>query len=161
MRQWYAVYTKPNAEESTVRLLNNAGIETLFPKILRNKFRRSKYEEVIEQLFPCYIFAFLDCGEDCRMVKYTRGVKYIVGREYPLPVHDEIIAAIRERLDGDIVRVAARQFRPGEAVLVEEGPFKDFYGVFERDIPGRERVLILLDALHSRVEIEQRSVRKA
>ncbi|MDA8079303.1 MAG: hypothetical protein M0Z79_10250 [Nitrospiraceae bacterium] len=161
MKQWYAVYTKPKSEDSTVRLLNNAGVETLAPKILRRKYRRSRYEEVAEQLFPCYIFAFFDNEEDCRTVKYARGVRYVVGRENPLPVHAEIIAAIRDRLEGDIVKAPAQQFRPGEPVCVDEGPFKDFYGVFVRDIPARRRVLILIEALHSRIEIEQRSVRKA
>lgn len=161
MKRWYVVYTKPHAENAATRLLANAGVETLFPKIRRRKYVRTKYEDVIEQLFPGYFFAFFDAEEDLRLVKFTRGVRYIVGKDTPLPVPGEIIGAIRDRLDGDIVRMEPLRLSPGDAVVVEEGPFKDFYGIFQRDIPGRRRVMILLVALHTTLEIEPRSVKKA
>jgi hypothetical protein len=45
--------------------------------------------------------------------------------------------------------------------VIREGPFKDFYGIFERNLPGRQRAMILLDALHCKVDIESTSIRKA
>jgi transcriptional antiterminator RfaH len=158
---WYAIYTKPKAEDSTTQLLNNAGIETLTPKIKTRKYLRKKYAEGIEQLFPCYIFAFFDIERHGHMIKYTRGVRYIVGKEHPLKVHQEIINAIRERMEGGIVKQVIERFRRGEKVLIKEGPFKDFYGIFERDVSGRERALILLEALQSKLEIETLSIKKA
>jgi len=158
---WFAIYTKPKAEDSTTQLLNNAGIETLTPKIKTRKYLRKKYTEVIEQLFPCYIFAFFDIERHGHMIKYTRGVRYIVGKEHPLIVHQEIIDAIRERMEGGIVKQVTERFRRGEKVLIKEGPFKDFYGIFERDVSGRERALILLGALHGKLEIETISIKKA
>ncbi len=161
MTNWYAVYTKPRAEDSTALLLSNAGIETLNPKIKVKKYVRKRYSAAIEPLFPCYIFAFFDSEAQHRMVKYTRGVRYIVGKDRPLPVVPEIISAIKERLEGDIVKAVPARFEKGERVLVKEGPFKDFYGIFERNIPGRERVMILLETIHCKLDIEQLSVEKA
>lgn len=158
---WYAIYTKPKCEESTARLLNNAGIETLNPKIKVLRRLRNKYCDVVEQLFPSYIFAFFDKQKHSHMIRYTRGVKYIVGRESPLPVHPEIIQAIKERMEGDIVIQTPENLAKGDRVLIKEGPFKDFYGVFDRDVPGKTRSMILLDALHCKLEIETRSVKKA
>jgi transcriptional antiterminator RfaH len=158
---WYAIYTKPKTEESTTQLLNSAGIETLTPKIKARKYLRKKYTEVIEQLFPCYIFAFFDIERHGHMIKYTRGVKYIVGKEHPLIVHQEIINAIKDRMEDGIVKQVIEGFRRGERVLIKEGPFKDFYGIFERDVSGRERALILLEALQSKLEIETLSIKKA
>ncbi len=100
---WYAIYTKPKSEGAVAQLLSNAGIETLNPKIGVRKYIRKKYIEAVEQLFPCYIFALFDEGEHSHMVRYTRGVKYIVGKETPLAVPPEIIEVIRERMVGDIV----------------------------------------------------------
>jgi transcriptional antiterminator RfaH len=158
---WYAIYTKPRAEDSTSQLLSNAGIETLNPKMRVKKYVRKKYVAVIEPLFPCYVFALFDNKTHGHMVTYTRGVKYVVGKETPLVVVQEIIDAIKERLEGNLVVPAPVRLEKGDRVLVKEGPFKDFYGIFERDLSGRERVMILLDALHCRLEIESQALKKA
>lgn len=157
---WFAVYTKPKAEGAVAQLLNNAGVETLNPKLSVRKYIRKKYVETVEQLFPCYIFAFFS-EEQSHMVRYTRGVKYIVGRETPLIVPLHIIDVIRERMEGDIVIPRSEKFDTGEKVLIKEGPFKDFYGIFERHIPGKQRAMILLDTLYFRLEVESRSITKA
>ena len=81
---WYAIYTKPKAEGSVAQLLSKAGIETLNPKISVRKYAGRKYIEAVEQLFPCYIFAFFDEGKQGHMARYTRGVKYVVGKVNPL-----------------------------------------------------------------------------
>ncbi len=157
---WYAVYTKVKAEGAVAQLLSKAGVETLNPKIRIRKYVRRKYIESVEQLFPCYLFAFFDEGDQGHMVRYTRGVRYIVGKENPLTVPPQIIEVIRERMEGDIVEPLSEKFDRGERVLVKEGPFKDFYGIFERHIPGRKRATLLLETLYFRLEVENRSLGK-
>jgi transcription antitermination factor NusG len=95
------------------------------------------------------------------MIKYTRGVKFIVCKQNPLVVPQEIIDTILERMEGEIVTPAAERLESGDRVLIKEGPFANFYGIFERDIPGRERAMILLEALNCKLEIENISIRKA
>jgi transcriptional antiterminator RfaH len=160
MVNWYAIYTKPGAEDSATRLLSNAGIETFNPKIRIRKYVRKKYTEVIEQLFPCYIFASFDPGTHSHMIRYTRGVRYVIGKEHPLVVPAAMIEAIRGRMEGGVVKPETEKFERGDKVLIKEGPFKDFCGIFERNLSGRERVVIFLEALFCRVEIERFSIRK-
>ncbi|HXX53156.1 MAG TPA: transcription termination/antitermination NusG family protein [Thermodesulfovibrionales bacterium] len=160
-RAWYALYTKPKSENAVVTLLNNAGIETLNPKIQIRKFVKGKYMLVLEHLFPSYIFAFLNREEESHMAKYTRGVKYIVGKENPVMVPPEIIDSIKERLEGDIIREIPENLKKGDRVLIKDGPFKDFYGIFERVLPGKERSIILLEALYSRLDIPISSLRRS
>jgi transcriptional antiterminator RfaH len=161
MTHWYAIYTKPRAEDATAVLLSNAGIEILNPKIKVKKYVRKKYTEVIEPLFPCYVFANFDAATHSHMIRYTRGVKYVVGKETPLVVHAEIIEAIRERTKDGVVQPEAGQYSQGDKVMIKEGPFKDFYGIFERHLPGKDRAMILLEALYVKVEIEQASIKSA
>ncbi len=158
---WYVIYTKPKCEDSTARLLNNAGIETFSPKIRALKRVRGKYADVVEQLFPSYIFACFDREKHCHMIKYTRGVKYIVGKETPLAVPSEIIRAIQERMQGGVVVPVPEDMKEGDRVMIKEGPFKDFYGVFQRDMPGKARAMILLESLHCTLQLESRSIKKA
>lgn len=141
-------------------MISNAGIETLNPRIRIRKYLRKKYTDVVEQLFPSYVFACFDSEKHLHMIKYTRGVRYIVGKSIPIAVPPEIIETIREQMQDGIVTPMPENLEHGDRVLINEGPFKDFYGIFQRNVPGRERVMILLEALHSRLEIESRSVRK-
>jgi len=159
--RWYAIYTKPKCEDSTTRLLNRAGIETLSPKIRVLKRVRGRYVDVIEQLFPSYIFAFFDSDTHCHMIKYTRGVKYIVGRKTPLAVPPEIIEVIQERMKDGIITPVPEDIKEGDRVLISEGPFKDFYGIFQRNMPGKARAMILLETLTCSLQIDHRSIKKA
>jgi len=158
---WYVLYVKHNLEDATALQLKNASIEVLNPKLRIKKYIRGKYLRVIEPLFPGYLFANFDHETHGHMIKYTRGVKFIVGKQNPLIVPEEIIQAIRERMVGEIVSPPADDFRSGDRVLIKEGPFANFYGIFERDLPGNERAMILLETLHCKLEIESVSIRKA
>jgi transcriptional antiterminator RfaH len=158
---WYAIYTKPKSEDSTTRLLNKAGIETLSPRIRVLKRVRGKYVDVVEHLFPSYIFACFDHYTHSHMVKYTRGVKYIVGGEEPLAVPSEIIEVIQERMKDGIITPLPEDIKEGDRVMISEGPFKDFYGIFQRSMPGKARAMILLETLTCSLQIDQRSIRKA
>jgi transcriptional antiterminator RfaH len=158
---WYVIYTKQKCEDSASRLLQSAGIQTLCPKIRVRKRVRGKYGEFTEQLFPSYLFALFDKDKLSHMIKFTRGVRYIVGKESPIAVHQQLIDAIKERMEGEIVVPLPEDMRRGDRVLIREGPFKDFYAIFERDIPGKERSMILLEALYCSVDIEKRSLKKA
>lgn len=157
---WYAIYTKPGAEDAATMLLSNAGIETFNPKIRVRKYVRKKYTEAIEQLFPCYIFASFDPDKHSHMIRYTRGVRYVVGKQHPLVVPPDMIEAIRERMEDGVVKPETENFEKGDRVLIKEGPFKDFCGIFERNLSGRERVVIFLEALFCRVEIEGFSLKR-
>ncbi|GBE00492.1 transcription antitermination protein RfaH [bacterium BMS3Abin07] len=157
---WYAIYTKPGAEDSTGRLLNKCAIEILNPGIVIKKYVRGKYSDIFEPLFPCYIFALFDAEIHGHMIKYTRGVRYIVGKENPLTVPPGIVDAIKKRMEGGIVRPEPEDLSHGDRVLINEGPFRDFYGIFKGKISGSERAMILLEALHCRMDIDARSIIK-
>jgi len=140
----------------------NAGIGVINPKIRIKKYLRSKYVQVIEPLFKNYIFASFDNETHNQMVRFTRGVKYIVGKENPIVVPDEIIRALNEYMGEDSVIIPRpERLSKGDRVLIKEGPFANFYGIFEREVPGKDRIVLLLEALGSRLEIEDVSVTKA
>lgn len=152
---WYAIYTKPGREDSVAFLLKNIGIEVLNPKLQSKKYKKNRQIEVVEPLFPCYIFARFDKEKYSHLIKYTRGVRYIVGRKDPIIVHDEVISVIKEGMeDDDIIIVKPFRFDKGARVLIKDGPFKDFCGIFEREIKGPERVMIFLNMLNFRLELD-------
>lgn len=153
---WYVLYTKPAKEDAVTFRLKDIGIEVLNPRLSLTKFKRNRLVKTIEPLFPCYLFANFEKDRYSHLITYTRGVRYIVGKDNPITVNDEIIRSIMERMKADgIVALEPQGFQRGERVYIRDGPFRRFYGIFEREIKGSERSMILLETLNYRVELER------
>ncbi len=152
---WFVIYTKSQNEFQVAKRLSDVGISVLNPKIIVRRYTGGKISEKIEPLFPCYIFANFDPERFLHMIKYTRGVRYVLFRENPVEVHPIIINSIINRMDENgFVRIEPNPISPGEHVVIKYGPFKDFYAIFERELNKRERVLLLLEALNAKIEID-------
>lgn len=152
---WYAIYLKSGKEDSVSSQLKKIGIEVINAKLKIKKFKNNRLTEVIEPLFPCYIFADFDKDKYSHMITFTRGVRYIVGKSNPLVISEDIIQAIKENMnENNFVIIKPRKFSKGEKVIIKEGPLKNFYGIFEKELKGPERVMILLETLNYKVEID-------
>jgi len=160
---WYTIYTKPKAEESVSERLKQNGIEVYNPQLKMTKFLRSQYREVIEPLFPCYLFARFDSDKYLWMITYTRGVRKVVGgRNEPWPVGEEVIDFIRcHEKDGSVTR-KCEDIREGDLVRISDGPLGGLTGIFKKVIKGTERVILLLNAIEyqARAIIERASLVK-
>lgn len=151
---WYLVYTKPRNEDAVSYKLNNAGFQILNPKIRERKFYRRKLTELISPLFPSYVFVKFDRLRDYHLIRYTRGIKNVLGNDQgPSAVPDNIIDSIASRLDKGIVTIR-QNFEPGDRVLIKGGPFEGFEAIFEKEMQGLERVSILLKAINIRVVVD-------
>ena len=155
MLNWFLIYTKPRCEDSVSGKFVENGFEVLNPKIEERRYIRRKLQDVVSSLFPCYIFVRFDNPNDYRLIKYTRGVKSVVGPEnIPSAVPEDIIDKIRERMDGGLIRIQPGSFIHGEDVSIQAGPFEGLEAVFEKELKGSERVSILLKAVNARVVVD-------
>jgi transcriptional antiterminator RfaH len=160
---WYAVHTKPRQEPLAQTSLQREGIQTFYPKLKRRRTIRRVRRWVIGPLFPGYIFARFDVARSGRLVKYATGVTHIVSfGGKPAIVDDAIIAAIAEHAEDDIVTVPPPSLRPGDVVEIKAGPLMGLQGIFEREMPDRERVIILLETIArgARVEVTRDQLEK-
>jgi transcription elongation factor/antiterminator RfaH len=155
MLNWYLIYTKPKNEDIVSHKFIQAGFKVLNSKIKERKYYRRRLQDIISPLFPCYIFVKFDYPKDYRLIKYTRGVKRIVGTDKtPSVVPDEIIILIRNKLEKGFVTITQPSFKSGEEVVIKGGPFQGFVAVFEKELNGRERVRILLKAINARMVVD-------
>jgi transcriptional antiterminator RfaH len=158
MKRWYVVNTKPHNEDRAAINLTNGGIEVLAPKLKLRKFKEGKFIQVIEPMFPSYIFVRFHPVDEFRMVKYARGVKTIVhfGGQI-IPLKDEMIEFIKTRLENGVAAIQKPHMIKGEKILIKDGPFKGFSGIFESELDGKERVAILLDGVNycAKMEIDR------
>jgi len=156
-RSWFLLNTKPRKEFRVERLFSEASFEVYLPK--------HKNGTSLKPFFPCYEFIRFDYPRDYNLVKYTRGVKAVVGTETgPIPLPDRVIDEIRSReVDGLVVIPhGAGTPREGDEIEVTEGPLKGLRGIFKQELSGRERVLILLNyvSYQGRLLIERNKVQK-
>jgi len=78
-------------------------------------------------------------------IRFTRGVAYVVSfGGVPVPVSDEVMEEIHSRIDNNGFIRSMPSLNPGDKVIIRSGLLRNFVGVFERDLPGTERVQILL-----------------
>ncbi len=155
MENWHLIYTKPKSEDSVSNKLAGCGFEIFNPKIKERRCIRRKVREVVSSLFPCYIFVKFDIPRSYRLIKYTRGIKRIVGTErVPTPVHNDIIESVRRRMEDGVVSMTPCTFTPGDRVEIKAGQFEGLNAVFGRELKGSERVSVLLQAINARVVVD-------
>lgn len=148
--RWYAVYTKPNEEDRVGYNLMARQVETFTPQLLKRRYNKltGTHQNVAKPLFPRYIFARFRADQMLHKVCFTRGVQSVVSfGGKPASIDDEIIEMIRSRIGPDGYVRTSEELRPGDKVVVREGPLKNFVGVFEGKTKDQARISIMLTAV--------------
>ena len=162
---WYVVHTHPRQEDRTHSNLSNWGLETLTPRLLVNKVNEfnGKVTHLAKPLFPGYIFSRFKYNEVFHRVRYTRGVHSLVSfNNTPAVVDDEIIELMRMQIGKDGFVKTLDQLEPGDEVVINNGRFQNFCGVFESGISDTDRVRILLNTVsfQAHVVVDRAAVKK-
>jgi len=162
---WYAIHTHLNQENRTEANLKAWNVETFFPKIKEQ--RRNQFSGALTSLtkpfFPRYLFARFDLKQLLHKVWFTRGVQSVVSfGGSPSPVDDEIIEFFQIRTDKDGFVRLGEDLKPGDRVMIKDGLLNSLVGVFEREMNGSERVMILLQTINyqGHIIVERDSIRK-
>jgi len=162
MQHWYVVQTKPKKEPLAVENLERQGYTTYCPHIVQPKRRRQRWQQIIEPLFPRYLFVQLAAGlDDFAPIRSTLGVIGLVrfGAQ-PALIPETAIDTIRWQ-EQQLLQEAdsTPAWQAGDAVEIATGPFAGLKGIFEKAC-GSERVMVLLDMLgrQNRITVDTHSV---
>jgi transcriptional antiterminator RfaH len=148
VKYWYAVSTKPHHERRAELNLLRLGVETFNPQLKESTVIRRVRRVVTVPLFPGYLFAKLDLDNQFRAVSYAKGVRRIVAfGSTPAKVDEELIEAIKVRLINGEVIAPARALKAGQTVKIQDGPLRGLHAVFERELTGQQRAVLLLRTL--------------
>lgn len=140
MKNWFVINTKPKKEFQVEKLFTEGGIEVYNPKYM--------YENKMKPFFSGYGFVYFDFPAQYQLVKYTRGVKRVVGsREAPTAIPEEVILEIKSREIDGLIELYKYGEEPevGDEIEVMEGPMKGIRGIFKKELTAKERVIILLN----------------
>lgn len=151
-KKWYAIQSKPNKEQALCEQFQSRGIEVFYPQIRVNPVNPRARK--IRPYFPGYLFVHVDLDEVglsvIRWIPFARGV--VSFSNEPASVPDNLIEAIRRRVD-EVNRAGGElleTLKPGEPVLIQEGPFAGYEAIFDVRLPGKERVRVLIQLLSQR-----------
>ncbi|MFQ6024825.1 MAG: transcription/translation regulatory transformer protein RfaH [Acidiferrobacterales bacterium] len=158
-KKWYLVYCKPRQEDVAKINLGRQGFETYLPKIRQPRRRLNRRVTVVEPMFPRYLFIHLDSRHDnWGPIRSTLGVTSLVRfGQYPAPVPDPLIAALRAREDEQGIQdLPPPDYKHGDRLRVADGIMMGCEGLFLART-GRDRVIVLLDIMgrQARVELAQ------
>ena len=142
-RNWYAVYTLPQHEKSTLKQLDLRKIESFLPtyetvRVWKNRQRM----KLILPLFPSYLFVHIPSRERTKVLR-SPGVLQIVGngREC-VPIPDTDVEFLRS----DLCRQRIEPYRGlviGEKVRIRRGVMQGLQGTLVRKSNNMRFVLTL------------------
>ena len=163
---WHAVFCKPQQDARAEENLLHQGFETFRPKTRTRKTRNGRRRNLVESLFPRYLFVRLRRqGQDWTPIRSTRGAVGLVrlGQETPI-VPDFIIEDLRQRCDAQgICNLSGSiDYQPDDLVEIIDGPCAGYRALFKART-SQERVVVLLKLLsHQReLELDDVSIRRA
>jgi transcription antitermination factor NusG len=144
---WFVVCAKPKQEFIAEQSLKSLGANTYLPLCLKRIKKDKERIEIITPLFGGYLFAQFSVIELFHKVRYSRGIKSVLGNNECLwTISDKKIADIRGRENNGLVTLQSREsnFKSGDKILIDEGAFDGWEGVFYEELPDSERAVILL-----------------
>lgn len=145
--QWYLVFTKVKSELKAQEHLTRQGYTVYLPMTQKKIRRNGRYIHTTEPFFPRYLFISLNTETDnWGPIRSTIGVACIVrfgGVAAVVPVG--LVDGLRQQEDQvGLQDNVEKQLQVGDKVMVLDGPFAGYQGVFQQ-AKGAERVAILLD----------------
>ncbi|MBV9998643.1 MAG: transcriptional activator RfaH [Verrucomicrobia bacterium] len=153
---WYCLRSQPKHEHiAAAHLRRLEGVEVFCPRIRFQRQTRQGLAWVTEAMFPGYLFARFNFFEMHRQVRYAHGVSAIVrfGDRYAR-VEDEILAPLRNHVDGAEVTQLNYELCQGDQVEVVGGVFTGLQAVVTQVLPAKQRVKVLMDFLGRTMEAE-------
>ncbi len=167
-KNWYIINVHVGHEEKVAEALKQRAdsldladkiFQTLVPKEKQVEVKNGKKRVVNKRIFPGYVFVQMVMTEETWFaVRNTPGVTGFasaVSGQDPQPVSDEEVARITKRMDADVAEHKV-QFKIGDVISINDGPFKGFDGAISEidSQKGKLKVMVNMFGRETPVEID-------
>ncbi len=153
---WFCIRAKPRQEAVAVRNLRAIGeIEILFPRVRRTRRGHEKNREVVEPLFPGYIFVKFNPEEYHGSVRSTRGVLHLVtqgGQAVDVPL--KVITELQTLGPDGILSMLDTELKVGTKVRIIRGIFSGSEGEVIKLATPQKRIAILMSLLGAEQSVD-------
>jgi transcriptional antiterminator RfaH len=153
---WFCLKSRPRQEAVAVRNLKAVGeIEVFFPRIRRTRRGHEKNKEVIEPLFPGYIFVKFNPEDSQGAVKSTRGVLHLVSKGgKAVDVDNKVIDELKSLGPEGILSMLDEELKVGAKIKVIRGIFAGSEGEVIKLATPQKRIAVLLTLLGAQQSVE-------
>jgi transcriptional antiterminator RfaH len=144
---WFIINTKPKQEFIAEKNLKLLGIDVYLPIYLKKVKKDKAKIDIIAPLFSGYLFSKFSIPDSYHKVKYTRGVKMVLGsKDYLWTIGQDRVLDIklREKNGVVILKKKVEHFSKGDRITIDEGAFDGWEGIFYEELPDRDRAIIML-----------------
>lgn len=147
-QHWYVVRTKTRKEDFALQQLESRGVGVFMPRLVEYG------QDVVEPLFPGYLFVRIALLAQYYRVAWTPGVRgFVAFGATPTPVSDAVIGLIAGAGEGGVIRQQCR-LHAGDRVQITGGPLAGLMAIIEQPCSQRGRVKIFLDFLRRGATVE-------
>ena len=146
---WWVVETKPQAELTAIKNLENQGFSSYCPLFKSESIRSRQLKVITSPLFPRYIFvkANLAAHKKIHLIRSTIGVSQLLKiGEKPTKVTCQIIFEIKQ-IESEKLNETKSHFKQGDHVKIRDGLYKDIEAIYKMD-DGINRAVVLLSILN-------------
>lgn len=156
---WYVVYCKPRLEASAFENLQNQGFAAFYPQVKQRKRKASGMTEVVESMFPRYLFVELEKGvHDFTKLRSTRGcVDLVRFGGQPTAVPSGFVDALRTQLgDAQVMDLTVAQqakLKAGSKVRLLDGAFEGLVAEIA-ELKADDRALLLMEVMGGARKVE-------
>jgi transcriptional antiterminator RfaH len=147
--EWFCARTQPKREHiAAANVIKRLGLEVFHPRLRLERSTRRGPVNVIEPLFPCYLFVRCRLEESLDDIRHIHGISSLVqfGSKTP-SVPDQVIEELRQCFESEEPMSVDDSLFVGAEVTVADGALLGSRGIVVRFMPARQRVQILLDFL--------------
>ena len=118
-----------------------------------DKISRGRRSEVLDVLFPGYLFVQLgESSVSTTAVRSTRGVSHFVtSAGAPIKVPQGLVEQLRQRVTADADVVMSQLPKSGAKMQVIDGPFKGLNAVFTEP-DGNNRAIVMVTLLSQQLK---------
>ena len=151
--QWFLLQTKVKQEQRAAENLERQDVASFCPMIRVDKISRGRRSEVLDVLFPGYLFVQLgESSVSTTAVRSTRGVSHFVtSAGAPIKVPQGLVEQLRQRVTADADVVMSQLPQSGAKMQVIDGPFKGLNAVFTEP-DGNNRAIVMVTLLSQQVK---------
>ena len=171
-RAWYVIHTYSGYEDNVARNLKQR-IESMdmqdmifsvmVPKEKKIKIRNGKRTVVEERIYPGYVLVeMIVTDASWYVVRNTPNVTGFIGLgTTPTPVDPREIEMLKKRMGMNEPKYKI-DVLPGDAVKINDGPFKDFDGKIQEvdEAKGKVKVLVSIFGRETPVELDFLQIKK-
>ncbi|HEY69442.1 MAG TPA: hypothetical protein G4O08_02535 [Anaerolineae bacterium] len=149
---WYVLRSKPWKEAALCKFARSVGHEIFYPSIPVKPVNPRARK--IVPYFPGYLFVrtqFEGTGPSAfHWMPFSQGLVCVGGE--PAPVSDLIVRSIKTRVAElwQSKGLVVKEFETGDRVMIRDGMFEGYRGIFDTYLSGSERARILIEMLNAR-----------